>query len=392
MTYAATPVGFLFPLLSGPVCGSGGVQLTSSQTVDAAGEKIAFIGRVNIVGKPAGTKTLSAAGGGSVGTRFNGVTLANAGTTFTVGIQGVATGAGPLPQPDGTFTVQRDYIGGGSIPSANSWNVMALSTSGSAAIAHGDLIAVVFDMSSRAGVDSVAIPPGIANSANLMLPVMTTNLGGAGWLTTGGAGLPNVVITFDDGTLATMCWTSPIDVNTTETWADATNPDERLAQFQVPWDCKVDGLWFYGGVAGATSDFTISLYTDLAGTPTVPSGASVAVLAEQVGSPGYDRFNYFPISEQAIVANTNYGVAIKATGAGNVRLTALGLGDAAHRALLQGGTALQKMTRDGGTGAFGSASTTTIYQMGVVISKLVTAEAGAGGLLTHPGMAGGMRG
>jgi hypothetical protein len=207
------------------------------------------------------------------------------------------------------------------------------------------------------------------------------------------AAAPNVLITFDDGTLGFIDGNGPpITSSSNEAWSDSTNPDERGLIFQVPWDCKIDGFWMVGAPsAGATGDFTLALYSSPTGTPAAM--ASVAVLAEQMGTAVADRPAFFVLpSEVSLSRNTDYILAMRATGAGNCRLRTSVLGNTAYRVFLPGGTTLAKGTRDNGSGAFTAESpAVTMYIMGVRISSLDdgTGSGGGGGLLAHPGMRGG---
>jgi hypothetical protein len=226
-------------------------------------------------------------------------------------------------------------------------------------------------MTARAGADSVLIngtgTGGLTPGGTVPLQNYFT---AAAWKTSGARG-PNVNIISDDGTyIGLQDAIGSSLANSVEAFADATNPDERGQLFQIPWDCKVDGVWAMVGCTDANSDFTITLYSDPLGTPA--SAGSVAVLAEQGMTAAQDRYRFFPFAaEVELTANTNYAVAVRATGSSNVRLPNLTLFSAAARVLNQGGTTVSKVTRDGGSGAFTAEATpTTMYDMGVRISSL----------------------
>src|SRR5262245_3836884 len=196
MTQVSGSGGFLYgaPLIM-PTSFAGAV-------IDAATEKFAMIGRIYIDGRPAAAKTLST---GSIQWRTGAVTFSSGSTTVDIGIQDVATGAGPIAQPDGTFDVKTTLTGGGGGITANAWQTSTMN-SGSKNITHGDLIAVVFDMTARGATDTVTISASnqaIQNLLTMGMPTCNAFLAGA-WQTTntGGASrAPNIVIVFDDGTL-----------------------------------------------------------------------------------------------------------------------------------------------------------------------------------------------
>lgn len=378
MTLAAISGGLYYPRLHNFPTGVAGA------VVDATGEKFAMIGRLYIDGRPAGAKTLSSSGG-NIQFRAGTVTWVGAsGSTLEIGIQGVASGSGPIAQPDGSFGAKAQLVAGSGL-SANVWNTVSMTT-GTSSLTHGDLVAIVFDMTNRGGADTVTI-----NAANSYEQTGATTTGfptcnafvAGAWQTTNSAGasrLPNAIISFDDGTLGwidhTMPSTSP---GNTETFNDTTNPDERGLIFQIPWDCKIDALWAYAGITDANSDFTLKLYSDPTGTPTLVT--SIAVAAENMGVAGLQGFvKGLLATEVSLTRNTSYILTVRATGSSNTRLAAFTLGNTAHRAFVSGGTTLAKGTRQNDTGAFTAESpAVTIYAMGVSISQLHdTASAGSG--------------
>ena len=244
MAFVAISGGLLFPRMDILPDGvAGGI-------IDAATEKFAMIGRLYIDGRPGGTKTLST---GNIQFRTGAVTFSNGSTAVDVGIQDVATGAGPIAQPDGTFDVKRTCTGGGGLITANAWQTVTMN-SGTKWMAHNDLIAVVFDMTARGGADTVNIScantPYQGTMTGGQVPVTNAFVASA-WQTTNAQAasrLPNVVISFDDGTLGWIDFTIPVSVaNNPETFQDSTNPDERGLIFQIPWGCYIDGLWMRVG-------------------------------------------------------------------------------------------------------------------------------------------------
>lgn len=362
MTLTAVARGFPYPAHDTPIS-------FATATIDAATEKLAMIGRMYWDGRPGSAKTLST---GTIQYRTAGVTFANGGTTVQIGIQDVATGSGPIAQPDGSFDVSVTLTGGGGGITANAWNTATMN-SGTKSITHGDLIAVVWDMTARGGADTVGISvvnPFIINTGS-QFPTTNVFLSSA-WQTTqtgGAARLPNVLLVADDGTIGTIDFMLPHSAQVNETFQDSTNPDERGLMFQVPWDCTVDGLWAGAGPTDASSDFTLRLYSDPTGSPS--QLATVSVLAEQLGVAATQDFVHHHITPVNLTAGTNYGVTVLATGTSNTRLTTNVLGNEAHRALYPGGTTLAKITRNGGAGAFSAESPAiTLPKVGVIISHL----------------------
>lgn len=359
--------------------------VASASVLDTTAEKYAMMGYLYIDGRPAGAKTLST---GTISWRTGAVTWANGSTTMDVGIQGVATGSGPICQPDGTFTVKKTLTGGAGV-TANAWNTTTLN-SGSASLTHGDLIAVVWDMTNRAGADSVAITNAqrLESNANGSFPV-DNHYTGAAWETTAtnGAGnrFPIVAIVFDDATLGWIDCAPPFSSLATETFTDASNPDERGMMFTCPFDCKADAFWMLGGAADANADWTYKLYSDPTGTPTLVT--SKTQIGENFGvgaSVGYCTATL--ATPVTLTRGTVYGVTLRATGSTNSKLNAITLGAAAHQAAYTFGTTLAKISRQNDTGAFTAESPAlTNYSIGLRISSI---DDGTGSGTTTSGVIG----
>jgi len=387
MTLVPTQVGVMWPSshLMHFNSNTGVGQITT--VLDATGEQCAYVGRV--LWNDRGTHTVGSSS--VIHTHTWASTWANGASTFDVGIQDVATGAGPAAQPDGTFDVKGTFTGGdGSVVSVN-FSAFPMTT-GSKSIAQGDLIAVVFDFTNRAGSDSIQLNR-LTTNTFLHTSLVNTNLGGAGWAAIGPGSCPNIIIVADDGAIGTFDFSTPGCYWGASTFKSGDAADEFALMFQLPWSGKIDALWAAFSYNSTTSDGTISLYTDPLGTPTVVSGASKSFLAETTmrASALTPVLSIFTLpSEVAVSHGVSYALGLKATGAGNLGLHTWQLSNANFRSILDGGTTLERRSRTG-SAAFGSASTTFIPMMGVRYSSLHDAGGGGGGgLLVNPGMRGGM--
>jgi hypothetical protein len=257
---------------------------------------------------------------------------------------------------------------------------------GTKTISHGDYIAIVFDMTARAGSDQVNI---IYNNWSTNNPFGqrpgTVTFNGSTWANAA-QNYPYCYITFDDGTLGIIDFMYPLStiwqVGTTEGWSDSSNPDERGCLFQTPWDCKVDGFaWGNAGSYGANSDGVWTLYSDPLGTPT--SLASVTINGESMaGSSIGFLVNCLFASDVELKASTNYCLAYKANGSGNVTLATYKLlnSNASLRNFAPGGSTLIKATRNNSSGSFTAESPgVTVYGLGIRISEFNPDATGGGG-------------
>jgi hypothetical protein len=350
----------------------------SAGLMDATGEKFAMIGRVAIAGHPGGTKTLDTSGSSKIAWYGGGTAVFdNASTTLDVGIQGVNT-SGPPARPDGSYSVKATVTTAAdaspTLTTTNSWHSIT-PTTGTATLTEGDLIAVVWDLTNRAGSDAINVTPA-AGTFSTLFPI-TNAFASAAWAATGSNFVPNCLLTFSDGTLGWLDDGRSFGVSADVVWNDGSGTDEYGMIFQVPFDCKADAIVMPMRISGATSDLTVYLSSGVSsGASTRSTLASVAVDAAQLGPTNTP--NYLTIrlaSEITLTANTDYCVSVKATGAGDIRMGRLTLGDGAGRAAFSGGTTLYGVSANNG-GEFGAGSTTLMYPIGVRISQVSTGSGG----------------
>jgi hypothetical protein len=175
----------------------------------------------------------------------------------------------------------------------------------------------------------------------------------AAWRTTMLSANPNVVITFDDGTIATLENTLPFSTFTQETWNSGTNPNERGVVFQVPFDCECEGFYY--------------LYSDPFGTPSLVK--SVTVDGNISTSNSTRIFSVLFSPAVSLKKDTDYVLAHLATTATNRSFFVQTVDAAAHLDLYPGTSLCAKATRNGSSGAF-TESTTNVYAMGAIISAI----------------------
>lgn len=361
MTLAAIQCGPVFPgIFFSPRLSCPVTPGTAIGTMDAATEKVAFMGVVMWDGAPGSAKTMGSAS--KIHFLTGACTFADGSTTLRIGLQDLLA-TGSIATPDGTFDVYADLTGGAGI-TGSAVNTVTLSTSGSKSVAHGQALAIVWDMTARGGADSVVIT-GLTSSTNLWRMPGAAPFTGGGW---GGTGqyTPMVLLEADDGTFGILSGVPFISAAAITTYSDSTNPDERGLIFQVPFQCKVDGIWIQMGSGNAAADSTLSLYADPLGTPNALATASV--LGEQgINSTTVTRTLFFPITEQTLSAGTDYCVALRATGASVVAISQATV-TATHRSVM--GLANCRLgTRNNGSGAF-SETTTEIPFIAMQISAL----------------------
>lgn len=346
--------GFLYPGWSTylPATPTTGIPaLNSGLVLDAAGEMAAFIGHVWFPEGPGTSKVVSSAGG-AIQFLLGAITWAAAGSTLRVGLQDVNAAAGPPAQPDETWTSepQKDLVQGTDALSSSTWTTATIA-SGSRTITHGDLIAVVFDMTVRNGADSIIVQ-GLNIPANQHRPLSAHKTGGT-WNVTNTV-LPNVVITCDDGTLASLDGSIPVTSVTTRTFNTGSTPDEYGNVLTMPFDCNVDELF---AVVDPDNEFELNLYSAALGTPAQEQ--QVTVDPNQVGSTSARPMTAM-VGTEALAAGSSYAVTVRPTTASSVSVYEMVVANTNHFKFWPGGVNVYKCTRSDDTGAFTTDNTARI--------------------------------
>jgi hypothetical protein len=299
--------------------GLGGIS--NSSVVNAAGESAATIGRVRFGTASAGSRTLSAAGGGQILFFGQGTTWANAGTNLRVGLQGVDLATG---LEDGSYDVQVNLVPGTENITAGGLHKFALE-SGSVSLAEGDLIAAIAEMTARGGSDAVSINRGPISTivgagglTNSEFPYGTVDTG-AGPVRVASNSTHTFAFIFDDGTYGWIDGAIPCHFGggaTSVAVNSGSTPDEYCGTFTVPLPIEivtmlipVDDL-----VAGAT--FEAILYRDPYGTPvalqTIAIDPDAAFQGTSLGTL------LVTIPRTTLLPGQTYGVAVRPTAGTNV--------------------------------------------------------------------------
>jgi hypothetical protein len=325
-------------------------------TIDATGEKFAFIGRV--WNKDRASKTIE-----RVGFRFGTVTKSG-GSALTVSLQDVNAAAGPPFQPDGTPDETVAIANGDGTFVSNTWHRSGTLSAGRS-VTFGELLAVVieYDGSGRSAPDTVGITTLTGSNTPIFPQTSGTALYTASWAN--GFAFNGVVLEFSDGTFGTLDVGFPCSAINTVNYNSASGSDEIAMVFQVPFNCKIDGMYGVVGPSSSAANFDLIIYE---GTTSIASHSFDAntVLA---ATPA-PRLAVATISEVALSKNTTYYLAAKPTTATNIQIYTIDVANADHWQVWPGGTAWNYTARvDGGSW---DAPTTTKrpFSFGIRISQV----------------------
>lgn len=343
-----------------------------SATLDASGESASGVGVLVWATGPGTSKVVSSAGG-KIAWVALAPTFANAGTTLRVGINDLdATGV-----EDGTHDVYADLVGGTDVITAGV--MVTTMATGSKTIAHGAEVAIVVEMTARAGADTVQVS---RSNSNLAHPYASLDTGSGPTKT---LGTPMFVVIADDGTVGWLYASVSPHVITVTTLGSGSTPDEYAQIFQVPYPTTVYGIAvLVDNVAGADT-WELVLYSDPTGTPVAQRTATpnpVLIRATTDATIVYGLFT----SGYALLPNTNYAVAMRPTSANTLTLTRMlfGAGNGMLRMPTRFGTSASEGTRSDNTGAFAS-NTEALPMIGPIFSAFDDgASVGGGGTSRRP--------
>jgi len=320
-----------------------------------ASDKIAQMGRVSFAERT-GTKNIT-----HIHFLFGAVTKSN-GSTLRVSLQDVDLANGPAIRPDGTADQSVTIANADAGFVSNGYYRAALDAPRT--VTYGDLLATVFDWNGG-GVsgDSVAIT-GLSVSSAASNGGAISHQNCCALFTAAAWGIitmaTNILLEFDDGTFGSLDGSYIVSALGSASVNTGTTPDERALEFQVPYNCEIDGIWALINVGAGDVDLVLYDGTTPLATSTLDANAIQATGV---------RFIRATFPKVALTANTTYRVAVKPTTATNITFYYRDVGAAAHRQAIQGGTALRYNERTD-AGAWGAGTDTRIPWLGVRISGI----------------------
>jgi len=305
--------------------------------------------------------------------------------TVRVGIQSVGT----TGLPSGTWLGYGDFASDGTNFPNFSTKQWTLSTT--ASITRGQYYAIVifalsgtFDASNNIRFYSIR-GTGVG-PANNIFPYMYDVINGVAGSKTTTALIPNLGC----GT-STRQYKIGTSGSSVAAWNSSATPDERGIKFKLPASLcttfKVAGVRMAVGPTNSGSTWVLKLY-DSAGT-VLQNRTYTNSDAYNINTNTVRDYYFDETTLTALSPNTDYRIAIEATNAsGCVGYIDLGGAFDCSSAFVPDGT--YHLTTRTDAGAW-TDTTTSWFPMQLIIDDF-TASASSGGMVVHPGMAGGMRG
>lgn len=331
-----------------------------SGTVNATGNKVAYIGRVWFPnGAYGSSKSIR-----KIGFRFGTVTKSG-GSTVRVSLQDLDSSTVFQPfHPDGTQDQYYDILSSNSSYATNTF-IMTGNLTSDRSVVLGETVAVVFefDPSGRLGSDSFIITsPNVASGfgvTSILNYGVVSGTSGGSWTAVGTAS--GVLFEFSDGTYGTMEDGFPSSAISAASYNSSTNPNERGNRITVPQKCKTNGAFASMGMASFSSNFDICLYN---GTTLL---ASSSIAGYQTRNTSTNVVSCIFDSEVTLYPSNTYYLSIKPTSANSVSPWYFSVPNASYFSGFDGGTDICYATRNGGAW---TVTTTQRYMMGIFITSI----------------------
>lgn len=335
--------------------------------MDAVNEAVHCVGRL-VTSDGNGSKTLDTSGSSAILWRTGAVTFSNAGTTFKVGLAGIDNANGPPLRLTNssdviTFDVNASFTGGGGGVTANAYQTSVPTTGSKSGMAPGDLIGIGMQMTARGGTDSIIASMCSADNAQILpgVTIFTASY-------TGQTGVPNVLLTFSDGTYGWLEGSEIFSNISSVAYNSSSSPNEYGQLFQFPYPVRIVGATGVFNLTGNTRDIDVILYSaPISGSPVAER--TVSIDANVTGSNAQRRFRVRFSSPYDVTANTAFGIVVKPTTTSSGTLVGKLIGNAAHRVADFWGTNSYGISRSGGSGTFANVtSSTQHYNIGLICS------------------------
>lgn len=349
----------------------------NSITMDATGERCGCIQFIKQAGNIAKVIFYNAA--------------ITSGDTIKASIQTVDANGVPSGTVWATATGNKAYGTVAISTSDTGWHTVTFTEV--APVVAGDIIAVVFEWNSYvAGNMRFYYNTGVSAGAGgtISYPIVVTDITASPgtWAkgsTYGASGLA-MVLEYSGGTYYINTNGESSGTGASFALNTGTTPDEMGNYFQVPFTMRAYGFWLYADV---DYELTLSLQSS-AGTVLANRVISSSMRFGTGNGVWRINFDSDPAATVTLNASTWYRIVITPSTANSCAIWYLDVPSAAAMAVLDGGTLCYRTDR---TNA-GSWSETTTQRIGIglLIDQVDIPSGSGGGLITHPGMSGGMRG
>ena len=343
----------------------------TTTTVDADGEGYGMVFQAPATGTITGAGLLS----GATHTTGDANTLIRLESVLLTSTPGIPNGI-----------IAANVSGLVNVAAANTW-YNAVFTAGYAA-QQGELIAVTLTRQAGGSLNSTFRLLSDQSTGDLKFPYAVTNVG-AGWVANAAAA-PIWAINYG-GTYYTIDGAWPLTTITTNTFGSGSSPDV-IGNVWIPrFNCRVVGVWVWMDLDGPVA---VKFY-DTDGVTVLAQGTAAAN-SRTADNAGIMVFPFDDVTGAPAVTPTvgsTYRIGVEPSSATTLSIYDITVDAAAVMdSYPLGQNFYRTQAKDPTQVSDWTDAMTRRVLMGLIIDQLDDGVAAGGGLLTHPGMSGGMRG
>lgn len=293
-------------------------------------------------------------------------------SVIRVSLQDVSLTTG---DPDGTQDQFRDI---GTLPASDNWTAPGLMTSDGTdtgtkrSVTRGDLLAFVVEYQTFTAADSAVVDTMDVSTTASFDKLAYSDLSTAGVWAKKPTALPRMALKYNDGTYACPYGTWPIVGFAGESFTSTSSPDEVGTLFQLPFPCKVSGVFLSADLDG---DADVVLY-DTGGSAFTNGTVSLDKDVRADANNGWLVAMF--AADITLLANTDYRMSLRPSTSTAVSLGRYTTDSTAIAAAAPGGTHWRKTSRTD-AGSWTDVNEANRRFMGLIISALEDGTATATG-------------
>ena len=288
------------------------VALNDSGLLDADLEEFQMVGTVTRDG--GGSATFGTSGSKIDWLPGASITFA-ANSTLTAGVKKTSTidkangPPGRATAGKAAFDVYKDLVGGTDTITSTTARSDTMASGTPYTVTDGDELAVCFLLSTTAGSPSIKVRQG--TTVSLLHSTVSTLITASGGTFTAQLMLPNVILTFDDGSIG---WLEPTYSWSTVDVISGTIGNTNIFGniFQVPYACKIDALAAVVNVSTSAADYALDLYSTPLGTPALVEACTQDANTTAVAAGARLTVRRLT-TPRTLTINTDYAIGVRQT-------------------------------------------------------------------------------
>lgn len=236
-------------------------------------------------------------------------------STLTVGVKKTSTidkangPPGRATAGKAAFDMFKDLVGGTDTITSTTARSDTMVGGTPFTVTDGDELAICFFLSTTAGSPSIKVRQG--TTVSTLHSTVSTLITASGATFTVQTALPNVILTFDDGSIG---WLEPTYAYSVADVISGTIGNTNIFGniFQVPYACKIDALAAVLNVSTSAADYALDLYSTPLGTPALVEACTQDANTTAVAAGARLTVRRLT-TPRTLTINTDYAIGVRQT-------------------------------------------------------------------------------